>query len=235
MYRVAICEDEPQMREHLRGLCADILAQQAIECDVSVFSSAQALLAQIRGGARFDLLCLDILMEGMSGMELARELRRDGENVSIVFITSSDAYLKEGYSVRPLQYLFKPVRREELEEALCYDLSRRALLPQLVLRQGRDAVVLPLEDILYVESFNHVVTIHTRTGTRSFRISLRDVEAQLPSALFCRSHNSYCVNLAHISQVGSRELVLFNGERLPVSRSRLAELQARLMRHLGGA
>ena len=75
MYRLAVCEDETETREALQALCKEILTELGVAHTLAVFSSAEALETALRNGAVFDLLCLDILMGGKSGMELAREVR----------------------------------------------------------------------------------------------------------------------------------------------------------------
>ena len=111
MYRLAVCEDEEQARAALCALCGEILDGWGVEHSVAAFSSAEELEGALGAGERFDLLCLEILMEGKTGMELAKQLRGWDEDVSLLFITSSSDFLKDGYAVRPIQYLFKPVRR----------------------------------------------------------------------------------------------------------------------------
>ena len=90
-------------------MCRELLSQLAPEHQVEAFASAGELAQALADGAPFDLLCLDILMEGQNGMEFAQKLREENERISILFITGSSQYLKDGYSVRPIQYLFKPV------------------------------------------------------------------------------------------------------------------------------
>lgn len=75
MYRVAICEDEAPVREALHRMCGELLAELDVPNEITTFSSAEALETALRAGDAFDLLCLDILMGGKSGMELARQLR----------------------------------------------------------------------------------------------------------------------------------------------------------------
>ena len=72
MYAVAVCEDQKDTREEAAALCSEVLTDLDIEHRIAVFSSAEELETQLLSGERFDLLCLDILMDGKSGMELAK-------------------------------------------------------------------------------------------------------------------------------------------------------------------
>ena len=84
-------------------------------------------------------------MEGQNGMEICPEAagRKTSASASL-FITGSSQYPKDGYSVRPIQYLFKPVQREELEDALRTDLRRHHRPRTLTLRTGNKTTVLPI-------------------------------------------------------------------------------------------
>ena len=171
-------------------------------------------------------------MEGQNGMEFAQKLREENERISILFITGSSQYLKDGYSVRPIQYLFKPVQREELEDALRTDLRLHHRPRTLTLRTGNKTTVLPIQDILYLESQNHWVVVHMREGQQTFRSSLSEVERLLPPDQFCRSHNSYLVNMAWVAQTGRRELLLQDGSQVSVSREYYESMQRQFVRFL---
>ena len=88
MYRAAICEDDPTVSKDLHGLCRQILSESGISFDITVFSGPEALLRMLeKDPAAFHVLLLDIKMEPMSGLELARRLREAGNRFSIIFAT----------------------------------------------------------------------------------------------------------------------------------------------------
>ena len=151
MYRLAVCEDEEQARAALCALCGEILDGWGVEHSVAAFSSAEELEGALGAGERFDLLCLDILMEGKTGMELAKQLRGWDEDVSLLFITSSSDFLKDGYAVRPIQYLFKPVRRAELADALGIDLRLHHTPETVSIHTKTGVFSLPLRALRYIE------------------------------------------------------------------------------------
>ena len=233
MYRLAICEDEENLREELRRLCEEILSELNVSFEISVFSSADELSAETAEGARFDLFCLDIMMQGKNGMELAKELRRHDDGVSILFVTGSSEFLKEGYQVRPIQYLYKPVDRQELKQALRTDLRLHHEPKTVSLKLKNRMVLLSVEDICYVESRNHRIETHLSDGnTRDFPCSLSEIIQRLPQEKFCRCHNSFLVNMAHISEIGRKEIVLDDGTEVPVGRSYSENLRNRFVHYL---
>ena len=232
MYRLAVCEDEEDIRRELCALCGDILGGWAVEHTVAPFPSAEELERAMAGGARFDLLCLDILMAGQSGLDFARRLRTWDEGTSVLFITGSSDFLKDGYAVRPIQYLFKPVRRAELEEALATDLRLHHAPDTVTIRTRTGVASLPLGGLRYVESQDHMAVARLPEGARSYRLSLSEVERLLPAQLFCRCHKSYLVNMKHIASIDRRGVLLDDGTWLPVGRSYYERVQERFIHYL---
>lgn len=212
MYLVAVCEDQKDTREETAALCGDILTELGVEHQVAVFSSAEELETRLLGGERFDLLCLDILMGGESGMELAKKLRTTDNRTSILFLTGSSEFLKDGYEVRPIQYLFKPVSRAELRRAIETDLRLNHRPRTFSIKVGGRTAALPLDEICYVESRDHGSLFYMANGKQFYPLSLTEVEGRLPAERFCRCHNSFLVNLACVRAVSSRTVSLGDQE-----------------------
>ncbi len=235
VYRLAICEDDGIIREELSSLCHDILQEDGIAHEITVFSSAsdleKTLLAE---NAPFDLLLLDIQMEGMTGMELAQSLRQRGDRVSIIFVTGCEDYLPEGYSVQPIHFLLKPVSREALSAALRTDWRLNHRPKTAALRLGGKTVSLSLAEIRYIESYNHNIVIHQASGERSYLLSLSEAEKQLPPGQFCRCHNSYLVNMEYVEEISRKELSLRGSIHLPIGRAYYKSLQSAFIRYMNG-
>ena len=232
MDQIAVCEDDVSVRESLCRMCGEILEDADVTHGVTPFDSAEALESALAAGARFDLLCLDILMDGKTGMEFARQLREKDEKTSILFITNSEEFLRAGYEVRPIQYLFKPVRREQLARALETDLRLNHRADTVSVRTGTGITVLPLDELLYVESRDHVTVAKLEHGEESFRIRLSDMEELLPRDRFCRCHNSFLVNFSHIREVSGRTVYLLEGGEVSIGRRYMVQFQNRFVRYL---
>ena len=137
-YRIAVCDDDDIIRENLCSLCSDILTNDSVEYRLESFRSACELEKRLdTESCPFELLILDIQMEGMTGMELARSLRDKGNRVSIIFVTACEDYLSEGYGVQPIHFLLKPVRREALASAIHTDLKLNYIPKTVVVQIGR--------------------------------------------------------------------------------------------------
>ena len=234
MYRIAICEDDATTREQIASLCGEILARLDTEHAISEFDCAEALEGALEAGASFDLLCLDIMLQGKTGVEMAQAFRTRDDQTSILLISSSREFLKEGYSVRPLQYLYKPVDPRELEEVLRTDLRLHRRAARLTLSLRGKTRVLPLSELLYVESQNHNAVACFPDRQEGFRITLSEIERLLPADLFCRCHHSFLVNMSHIRQINRRALELDQGSQIPVGRNYYETAQAKFIQFLAG-
>lgn len=232
MYRLAICEDESCQLEALCSLCSDILQQMEIPHEIAAFASADELAAALKSGAQFNLLCLDILMDGQTGMDLASELRSWDDHTSIIFITCSTEHLLDGYNVRPIQYLLKPVQHEALAKAIRTDLRLHYQPQTISLTIKGKTHILTLADIRYIESRNHGCVFFMEGEDLFLQMNLSELETLLPASQFSRCHNSYLVNLMQIKTVNSREVQLQNGYCLPIGRRYAKEFQSKFVRHL---
>ena len=233
-YRLAICEDDPLIREEMCNLCEDILTDHDIVYEISPFSSAEELESTLKEKKdAFDLLLLDIQLKEMTGMELAKKIRAYHNKVSIIFMTGYEEYLLEGYSVQPVYFLLKPIKKEKLESALCLDWELNHTPQAILLKKGSRTVTLSLPEILYIESGeNHSVRIFQWDKELQFASSLRHMEEILPGGKFARCHNSYIVNLEHVREIEKTRLHLDNGSWLPVGRKYYKEFQHALVGYL---
>ncbi len=224
-YSIAICDDDAMTRRELLGQCRDILTELNIPNEITLYTSASKLDSAIND-RKFDLLILDIQMDGMTGMDLAHRLRKNNDRISIIFISSCDEYLREGYEVQPLHFLLKPIERQALKNVLLLDWRLNHAPKTMSLRIGGKNVSLVICDVYYIESLNHHIAIHRQAGTTEYYSSLSELEKQLPSGVFARCHNSYLVNLEQVRDIRRNELILKNGAVLPIGRSYYKNFQS---------
>lgn len=232
MYRLAVCEDEDGMRFQLHTLCEEILAEMAIPFEITTYSSAETLEAAFAEQRQYDLLLLDIQMDGKTGIELAHDLRNQNNRTSIIFITGSEEYLREGYSVQPIQYLLKPITREMLAQAIAIDRKINHSQQTVTLCTGSKTVTLPITEIRYIEILNHRLHIHMTDGEQSFLRTMAEMEQMLPTEQFCRCHNSFLVNMGYIKEISRTGLTLRDGTKLPVGRQFYNHMQSSFIRYM---
>ena len=104
--RVAICDDDRESCARLRSL----IRKQKPDCEVTCFDTGRRFLEARK---HFDILLLDIQMEEMSGIEVARVLRINQEKTILIFVTALKEYAAEAFEVSAFSYLLKPVEPEK--------------------------------------------------------------------------------------------------------------------------
>ena len=189
--------------------------RRGIEVESERFASADAFLFRYAEDKSFDLLLLDVEMQGTDGVTLAKTVRQENEAVQIVFITGYSDYIAEGYDVAALHYLVKPVSREKLFAVLdrAWEKHRRNARC-LNLELSGELVRLPLYEVRYLDVHQNYVTVHARQDYTVKR-TLGEFEAQLDEG-FLRV--GMILNLKQIRRVTKKEVVLADGTALPLPR-----------------
>ncbi len=222
--RIAICDDDKLDRDIIRELLQLYLEEKSIACEISEYEGGRNLIYEVQDGGFFDLVILDIYMEDMLGIDVARRLRELRYGGEIVFLTTSSAYAVDGYEVGAAGYLLKPHSYRKLSATMDRVLQDAAVQAYYV--HNRSAVIrIPHSEILYVESSNTKCLLHRTDGTvYTVYKRLDQVEAELGDPRFLRCHQSYLVNMNEV-QEADREFVLTSGDVVPIRQRGLREIR----------
>lgn len=176
MYRVAVCEDNPRAAEQNRAAACRILdgkgRMRGRDYDVEVFHAAAPLMERLTANLNaYQLLLLDIRLDGDNCVELARFLREHQVNASIIYITDHPDFALDSFPTYPLEYLIKPVDEERLAAAVDWDWRQRQIRKKRpVLRVG--GRVFPLNEITYLEISGRKTAIHTKEERIEYAVPL---------------------------------------------------------------
>lgn len=234
MYHIVICDDEQPARQCLRQYLERYARDTGEQIEVTEFSSADDLLQA--WPAEVDLLLLDIYMQGLDGMEAAKEIRRFDEYVCIIFITTMYQRAIDGYAVRAFGFICKPIVYDDFCHEL--DCARKQIdfvreqERFIILRSGGVTYRLTVSDISYCEIRNHDMLICVNGTVAAYRYSMKELEDQLLPYGFLRCHSSYLVNPRHIRSVELTQLVLKDGSHIPISQRRRRDFLLALAQHL---
>lgn len=207
------------------------------DCDIShetvnfsCYKNGEVFLSNYHAGT-CDALFLDILLDGISGIEIAKKVREIEPRLPIIFTTTEPDFALDGFTVHAMDYLLKPLRPEKV--SWCLKELREYLsvpafltLSEIEGRGHSSARNVALNDILYGICQNHNMIIHTITGTICTRLSFQNFQAHLPHiGCFLVCGRGLVVNLSYVEQVKTGELLLKTGETLPFSRNRTTKIQ----------
>lgn len=231
MIKFAICDDAPQMAREIADQLAGYMKETDCDYSVDCFSSGHALL---KSSDEFDVIFLDIQMERPDGMETAALLRRRESRSLLIFVTVLKDRVFDVFPLEAFDYLLKPLDRDRFRRTMDRALRwlERDAAKNLVIQRGSGCQVVPLSDILYCEVLGRKIFIHKKDGiVLDYYDRLEDLEQRVDSRFF-KCHRSYLVNLDHVGGCQDGQVLLSQGERIPVSRLRERELTQALLRHM---
>lgn len=217
MFRIAIIEDQDMYCKELVSLLESALATN--ESRIDSFLSGEEFLSSKWKDVYYAAVFIDIELNGINGMELARQLRTDGFENMIVFTTNYDQFVYQGYEVEAFRYLKKPVQLQDVKtcvDRIRYDERNKSLVFSFNRKQYR----IPYHDILYISSYGHYLTIHTNTIDYEWKRLLKELQPELPER-FVRCHRSFIVNLDHFRKLDGKRILLDNGEEIDMATSYL--------------
>lgn len=230
MYYIGICDDEPIFLKNITEMTEEILDEAGISYDIRTFDSMAALADYMNtSGVTMNLLLLDILMKGQSGIEFAMQLRHSGNTVPVIFVTTTMDFALDGYRVESVGYLLKPVVKSELKEALLRA-YRSHIKQTVILNSSARSVSFRLDEVLYLDIHDKKLDIHMVDGSvQTISIPLNSLISKLPKEQFIRCYRSYIVSLPAIISIWKYGIELKNHETIPVSRTYYSAVQNALM------
>jgi two-component system response regulator LytT len=229
---ILIVEDEPVVAKRLMRLLEEILSGQAVRIrHIARLDEAEEYIAE----QSIDLLFLDLNLFGQDGFDLLQEKIAGSFYTIVVSAYAEKAARAFEYEV--LDFVVKPFSQARIEQAL--ERLQRARgreapgLKYLSVRSGSNRALVEIDTLEHIKADGHYSELHFLGKTALHDKSIEALECLLP-ANFVRIHRSHLVNLHFVSALkklggGSNQLQLKGGDSLPVSRSRLKEIESLLI------
>lgn len=226
--KIAVCDDEAADRKLIQGYCS----RYDPALPIAAFASGEALL-EAYGKDFYDLVFLDIEMGQMNGLELGARLIRLSPKPVIVFTTQSLSYAVRGYGIA-MRYLPKPITYDTFSDVM--GLAMEQILPQKIsIFSNGTQLFIPINEILYFEVLRHQLLIHLNSGENiSMRGTLTEAIGQVPHSIFAQPHKSFYINLEYVDRLTQQDIIMTNGDLIPISRSRKNHFQLRLSEYMKG-
>lgn len=213
--RIAICDDEKNIRELIKGK----IANQYPDANIIFYSSGEELLLS---DEYIDILFLDIQMQGKNGMETARELRKKDKKIIIIFVTAVEEYVFQAFDVGAFHYIVKPINNTKFTEVLHRAIEEwNAKQPTnqepeekyLMINNGGVHIKVTIDDIVYAEVFNRKVVIHKLNETIEYYGKMSDLE-NVAGESFFRPHRAYLINFKYVEKYDATTIYLEKGTAL---------------------
>lgn len=230
MFTIGLCDDDELAYKRVRKIVKIWAVENKVALDIHCHNSGQNLIDEWEN-TRYDLLFLDIDMPNLNGVDTARIIRKNDINVIIVFLTGFEKYALTGYEVQAYRYILKPISKSEMFRLLddAYKTVQQRRTEFITINMDGTYIKLSINDIIYIESFNHTVNIVTRFSTIKYNRGMQYMESLLASLGFARCHRSFLVNVKHITSLKNGFANLSNGSFVPVSRSRVNQIKITIL------
>ena len=231
MLQIALCDDRVEELERVTGLVQEY-TQLHPELDGAVrpFQSGYDLLECVRNRGGFDLYLLDVMMPEPDGLAVGAAIRERDQEAMLVYLTSSPDYAVASYRVQAMDYLLKPVERDALFSLLDRAAERaRAALPSVTVRTRDGVVVIPLAEIVTVESGDHAARYVLADGralsTGTVRSFDETVSPLLAEPRFLRVGASFVVNMLYVDSMTKEQFTMRGGAKIPIPRLKRGEVR----------
>jgi len=236
MVRIAICDDDEKYLEIIKNAVKNYESQHSEKYEVYLFDNALTFLESLEKSGGFDVALLDICMPGFLGTDIAHEIRNRKDNTEIIFITTSEEFAVEAFSLKAAHYIVKPFTQEKFDEAM--DRAKEKIKNEqpkpfkLKLSGGRSKSI-DAKDVIYIESRGHAQNVYLKDGIcEDTRQTLGEMSSLLEVALpeqFVSPYKGYLVNLSWVQTVETDRIILRQGDSLPVAKGSFRRLRETYM------
>lgn len=232
--KAAICDDNHILLEEMKR----IIEQHYLITSVEVFNSPSELIMQINEGKRYDVIFMDLDWGGTdkkTGLQWGEDVYNIAPEVPIIFITGyNDRFAQQVFlsNVNLVGYITKPVDEKILEQYIEKLQCKKENLQHIILSRYGNKTSVDVDEIIYVESKNHKVIVHTETQEYVVYEKLSEVFSRLPKQ-FVHCHKSFVVNLKWVEKYEAKLFKVKNGLDIAISRTYASRAKEAYFKYLG--
>ncbi len=215
--KIAIVDDEKIYTDKIASLCHDFETQGCDSIETSCFVSGKAFLDSFQAGV-YQVVFMDIIMEGINGIETARRLREKDHACFLVFLTSTSDFMPEAFSFHAYDYIVKPFTSQRVFQLLSDVKKHLPELPYIEIISNRQSISLLLSEIISVVSNAHYLNIHTNDGrhlrTRMTLGTFLHLTKNAPC--FLSINRGVLVNADYVDTIDKESCIMTDGTSFPI-------------------
>ena len=229
MVKIGLCDDNAVYIEQLSTILKSISYSRNMDIEITSFKSGEDLVNFCSSHSNyFDILFLDILMDGINGINAAQTIRKICSDIYIIFVTTSKEYALDSYSVNAYGYILKPFSEDFISEKFLelynkINLDRKNVI---YVKSNQDIYTLQLNNIIYFESNLRKITAYTNNEeTITFYNKMSNLETEIKTSVFVRCHRSFLVNLIYIKNIIGLDVITIDNKYIPISKKYLNNIR----------
>lgn len=231
--RVVICDTDKVFLGKLQIELQKQFSKHNQECDFQSTDEGAKLLDICRE-QEIDAVFMEPVLSGIDRFQTAAELRKLNKNIMLVFVSCKEDAVYESFEYTPLWFVLKR-KPDMLERAVDKVIENFKRLEEeqrwITLVYGRKVIRIDIYNTVYLKSDGHYIKIILKDSTfyKSFRCKLDDIELQLAKYFFVRIHKRFLLNLRFAECISPTYIKLINGEKIPISRSKVGEVKDKFL------
>lgn len=219
--KILICDDEQQYIDKLKIQLEKFMQCRFISYEIDTTDEPQSI---IKNDTVYQLAFLDIQMDEVDGISLAKELKKRNSKVVIFFVTSFNFYQDDAMDLRAFRFFEKPFNPDRLYSGLekAMEYIDESYVDFYIYTNNEQKKVL-VDDVIYVERNNRQVTLVTTKGNYTTRETFDEWCNTLQNSFFYKVHKSFIVNLHYVTSYKYSELFIQNNIRIPIASRRQSD------------
>ena len=231
MLLLAIVDDDPKESAALKELVDAYFEKNKKTYAVKVYNAAMDF---VRSTDNHDIVFMDIRMDTLDGIEVARLMRKINAESILIFVTQMAQLAIKGYEVDALDFIVKPATQYSINYVLDKAMSRleKASSVMVPIKTQEGIKNLSSNEITYVEVFDHNLVYHTTKGDYTVRGRILDVMQKLDEKRFIMCNRSFIVNMRYVTSANNDTLQV-DGVAIPISKSHRREVMQHFSNFLG--
>lgn len=216
--KILLCDDEQQYTDELKIHIEEFMKSRSISFEIFTFNNPQSI---VESDTVYQLAFLDIQMNELDGISLAKILKERNSKIVIFFVTSYNVYQDEAMDLRAFRFFEKPYNADRLYSGLekAMEYIDESYIDFYIYTNNEHKKILT-DDVIYVERGNRQVTLVTTKGNYTTRETFDEWCEILQNSFFYKVHKSFIINLHYVTSYKYSEVFIQNNIRIPIASRR---------------
>ncbi|MDR2590570.1 MAG: LytTR family DNA-binding domain-containing protein [Oscillospiraceae bacterium] len=204
--KIAICDDEAIHRDDLVKI---LEAYETTEHIIELFEYSDGLsLIDSHKKQAYNIMFLDIEMNGISGLETGHKIRMIDKNVIIIYLTGYERYVFESFKIEPFDYIVKPIDSDKINAVLSRAIEKYNEQYFIIEFKWKERLyALRTFEIVHIESELRHIIFNTENNRYKCIGQLDEYEKLLSSYGFLRCHKSFLINMNYIKSIENKSII----------------------------
>ena len=236
MLNIAVCDDSIDELSNMVKLIDQYRLSRHLNCDYSVYPNGFDLISTIEKGKRFDIYCLDIIMPGFMGIDVAKEIRTFDTTASIIFFTSSPEFAISSYSVNAINYVLKPITEDKLFvtfDKVIEQMDAKKDDNSFIVKSNIGIQKILISNLVFAEVIGRNVLYHLRSGKviECKEPFSKVCEYLLKHDCFIKPHRSYIINMQYIDTIENNKVTLQTLFSVPIAQGKVKDIRHQYLKY----